>query len=907
MQTNKMIRLYQNEGAGMETCFNIEVSLPLSPKKLVALKTLLVYSHEKEKLGSRSFLRGKNIHEVGPRLAFATSDNSNALSIFHSMGINEVTRIEESRRSANGPLRFDRMTECVYTQPLRSFVPRPNIERVYTLPFIEKGMSILDAFNVKYGLALDNDGKRFCFDYFVHHKKRNPTNVEMLDLAFSLSEHSRHPFWHSIQVIDGKTMPETLFQIAKAPLIACRGNDLGGFGDNAGIIEGFRIKILTPTHPGQCSEYHISVREVCITAALESHNHPSAIEPFEGAATGVGGILRDGLCPGQGGDILFLSAGYFGGTLRLKNFHIPGENRRRKYPSNFTSPLDFLIKGSNGATGYANPFGKAVIFGYARAGGMQTPWGERRENIKPTLAGGVVGTIERKHAFKEEPRKRMLIVRIGGAAYWVGLGGGSASSMGAGDNAEGLDYDSVQRGDPEMERKAYQVILAGVERGLFLAAHDQGGSGLGNMVKELLGRAGGEINLRKVTLGDKTLPVKAIWSAEWQESFGFLTWKRHRRTLEKICRRENVPCDVLGEITGDGRIVVFDSKDNSTPVDMDLRKILHDLPQKTHYSETPVRNLKPPRVDWDTPIPKLIRDVFRQLSVGSKGFLVNKGDRSVGGLITRQQCCGTLQQPVADVAVAALGSRTFRGAAAALGEQPWKILLNPEAGGRMSLAEAILNLCAARIGKIRNVNLRNNWMWAAKLPSEAAMLYRTADAARNLAIALGIRQNGGKDSSSKYARLSRKIIKALGELVITAYAPVRDTRLTLTPDIKLPGESYLGYIDLGQGKYRLGGSALLQSKGQLGDECPDLDDPSLLLRVWNTMQELIDRKLILSYHDISDGGLITCLSEMIISGNCGARIYLVGVNSSKKFVHMLFAEELGIVFEYERKKRLEIS
>ena len=800
------------------------------------------------------------------------------------------------------------MTECPYQAPLATLQERTEVEPVYTLPLIEEGMPALTKFDKQFGLALDGYSAPFCFDYFAKEEGRNPTNVEMFPTAASLCEHSRHGLWGALQEIDYVVMPETLLDIAKSALLKHPGNDVVGFGDNAAVIRGFKIPMLLPKYPGRWSPYVERAESICITFKMESHNHPSATEPVQGSATGVGGLVRDLLCPGQGGEVLFLCLGYFGGQLLLRRHRIAGERRDWKYPNRFVTPLEFLVKAIRGGTGYTNPLGKPVIYGYTRAGGIITPWGERRENIKPTLAAGGIGTMQLRHALKKEPKKGMLIVRLGGPAYWVGLGGGPASSMGAGENTAELDYASVQRGDPEMKRRVFEVfrICLAYRKPVFAATHDQGGSGLDNMLREIVGRAGGRVNVRKVSLGDPTLPVLAIQSAEWQESVGVLIMKRSLRVLQKACVRCNVPLDVLGEITGDGRYVVYDSSNDTTPVNINLRRLLHDLPQKVHRSQTGHRPLLPPKLNWHTPVLQLIRDVFGQVAVGSKANIVNIGDRSVGGLVTQQQCCGPLQQPVADVAAATLSSRTYKGAASAIGEQPLKLLLDAAAGGRMSVAESLLNLCAAPIGSLERVKYSVNWMSAAKR-GEAPYIYTAADAGRNMMLALRNAQNAGKDSSSKYVIWNEQEVKGFTEMIVTASAPMRDARLTLTPDIKLPGKSELGYIDLGRGKYRLGGSNLLFSRGQLGDESPDIDDIPHFKRTWDVIQRLIDERLLLSYHDISDGGLIACLSEMIISGSCGATVSLRGKYTPRRFVSQLFAEEPGMLFEYEPSASTEIQ
>ncbi len=431
------------------------------------------------------------------------------------------------------------------------------------------------------------------------------------------------------------------------------------------------------------------------------------------------------------------------------------------------------------------------------------------------------------------------------------------------------------------------------------SVHDQGAGGPCNVVTELTYPAGGRIEVRKITLGDQTLSVFEIWGAEFQECNG-LTIKRDRiEEFGRICEREKVEYRIIGEITGDGKIILHDSNDDSTPVDFELEKILGKMPQKTFKSDRIKPVLEQLKLLENLTIMDALKRVLRLVSVGSKRFLTNKVDRSVTGLIARQQCAGPLQLTVSDVAVIAQSHLGLTGAAISIGEQPIKGLLNPAAMARMSMAEALTNIMWAKVSALEDIKCSANWMWAAKFPGERANIYDAAVAMSDIMTKLGIAIDGGKDSMSMAAMVGKEVVKSPGTLVISAYCTMPDITKVITPDIKKPGKSKLIFIDLAKGKRRLGGSALAQCYGQIGDECPDVEDPELLKRAFNAIQKLIDKDLILAGHDVSDGGLIVTLLEMVFAGNCGMDI-LLDPRAANPIVD-IFAEEAGIVIEFSLK------
>ena len=655
-----------------------------------------------------------------------------------------------------------------------------------------------------------------------------------------------------------------------------------------------------PENPGKPSRFIKRKVTYHIIFTAETHNFPTGVAPFPGAETGTGGRIRDVQATGRGGLVIAGTAGYCVGNLLIPDYDLPWEDKRAKYPASLASSLNIEIRASNGASDYGNKFGEPVILGFTRSFDQRLPNSERWAWIKPIMFTGGIGQIDANHTEKEEARKGLLIVQIGGPAYGIGVGGGSASSKFQGDNDEDLDFNAVQRGDAEMEQKYNRVVRACVEMGEnnpIVSIHDQGAGGPANVLKELVEKAGGKIELRQIKLGDPTLSVIKIWIAEYQERCGLLINSSRIAEFKAICEREKVNCEVLGEVTGDGRFVVHDELDDSTPVNLNLEKVLGKMPQKNFTDERMSAQHKP----LDLPGRGILHDscrVFRNVAVGSKRFLIKKADRGVTGLVAQQQCCGPLQLTVSDVAVVAQSHFGITGAATSIGEQPIKMLVNPAAGARMAVAEALTNLVWAKVSALEDVKCSANWMWAPKLPGEGAALYDAACAMRGLMIRLDIAVDGGKDSLSMATRMGDEVVKSPRQLVISAYCSMPDITKVVTPDIKRPGESRLIFLDLSSGKARLGGSILAQVHGQLGNECPDVDDPEKLKLAFWAVQELISQDLILAGHDVSDGGIITTFSEMAFAGNCGLKIEMSGPWNPRE---RLFSEELGLVFECDER------
>ncbi|BDA47656.1 Phosphoribosylformylglycinamidine synthase [Coccomyxa sp. Obi] len=907
------------ESIDTELCFNVALKEPLSEEQAATLTWLLRETFEPELLTAGSRLQEQNgtIVEVGPRMSFQSAWSTNAVSICRSCGLEAVTRLELSRRfllrssSALTPdtlatfsaMVHDRMTEQVYLEPLRSFATSVTPGPVFTIPVLEKGRAALEQINEELGLAFDEQDLVYYTRMFQEDMKRDPTNVELFDIAQSNSEHSRHWFFGAQLVLDGQPAPETLMQMVKATLKANPNNSVIGFKDNSSAIRGGPVRAMLPLTCGSPSAVVPQDRDWDLLLTAETHNFPCAVAPYPGAETGAGGRMRDTHATGIGSMMGAGTAGYCVGNLNIEGTPLPGEDPSFAYPESLASPLQILIDASNGASDYGNKFGEPLIAGYTRTFGLRMPSGERREWIKPIMFSGGLGQIDHQHLHKNDPELGMLIVKIGGPAYRIGMGGGAASSVPSGSNRADLDFNAVQRGDAEMAQKLWRVVRACVEMGRrnpIQQIHDQGAGGNCNVVKEIIYPLGATIDVRSIALGDDTMSVLEIWGAEYQENDCLLIKPEDRGLLEAVAARERSILQVIGSISGSGRITLVDKHappDSPTPVDLDLEKVLGDMPQKTFEFTRRAEATHPLDLPSTATPEEALDRVLRLPAVASKRFLTTKVDRCVTGLVAQQQCCGPLQLPVADVAVMAQSHQGLTGAATAIGEQPLKGLIDPAAMARMALGEAVTNLLWAAATGLADVKASVNWMYAAKMEHEGAAMYDAAAALRDAMIELGLACDGGKDSLSMAAGAGGEVVKAPGNLVISAYVGCPDITLTVTPDLKLPGSGRLLWVDLSGGRKRLGGSALAHAYSQVGDEVPDVA-PAALKGAWEATQELLRQRKISAGHDISDGGLAVALLEMAFSGNVGLTVDLPKPEQDATGVlGALFAEELGLVLE----------
>lgn len=912
-----------------ESCFNVQTSQTLNQIQTSRLQWLLAETFESEKLRLETSIFSNtdasdtittNIDlEYGPRMTFASAFSSNAVSICQACGLPTIDRLEKSRRfritlsgtdaklspralSALHDILHDRMTEQQYKEPISTFHIDVITEQVTTVPIMEQGRAALEKINKEKGLGFDDFDLDYYTNLFKDKLKRNPTDVECFDMGQSNSEHSRHWFFGGKMVIDGIEKPKTLFKLVKETLTEeCKKNSIIAFHDNSSSIEGYECQALKPINVGKASPMSVQTQTLHPILTAETHNFPCGVAPFAGAETGTGGRLRDVMATGRGAYPVAGISAYCVGNLQIPEYDLPWEDKTFVYPKNLASPLDIQIEASNGASDYGNKYGEPVIHGWSRSFGQRLPNGERFEWVKPIMFSAGVGQMDGGHTVKGAPEKGMLVVKLGGPAYRIGIGGGAASSrVQSSENAD-LDFDAVQRGDAEMENRLGRLMKACCDLGdenPIISVHDQGAGGNGNVLKEIVEPAGAEYDIRKVYLGDQTMSVLEIWGAEYQENNALLIKPADKDLFQAMADRENCPIRILGTVTGDGKVVVRDSKDGSTPVDLPLELVLGKMPQKTFIDDHVKLDLKPLELPKGTTVMNVVDRVLRLITVGSKRFLVHKVDRSVTGLVAQQQCVGPLQLPLANCGVTAHTHFGTTGTAVACGEQPIKGFIDSAAMARMTVAESMTNLVWAKISKIADIKASGNWMYAAKLPGEGAKMYDACEALRESLITFGAGIDGGKDSLSMAAQCGDEVVKAPGELSMTCYVTCPDITKTVTPDLKCPAgaTTKLLYVDLGNGKARLGGSCIAQVYNQIGDVSPDVEDFVMFKKAFETTQDLIEKRTILAGHDRSDGGLAVTLMEMAFAGNCSITVDIPEADGSGE-IGTLFSEEAGLVIE----------
>ncbi len=882
---------------------------------------------------------------VVPRIGTISPWSSKATDIAGSCGLAKIRRIErgtafhlspqgavrDDQRAAIAGLLHDRMTEAVLAAPeqadvlFRHVPPRP----LARIALTERGRAALQEANAALGLALSEDEIDYLLEAY-HRLARDPTDAELTMFAQANSEHCRHKIFNGAWVIDGERKSETLFGMIRETEKANPRGTVLAYADNAAIMVGRGAQRFYPDANGAWMAHEELTHTVM---KCETHNHPTAISPFPGAATGAGGEIRDEGATGRGAKPKAGLVGFSVSNLRLPGALQPWEEAGVGKPGRIASALEIMIEGPIGAAAFNNEFGRPNLAGYFRSFEMEVA-GVQRGYHKPIMLAGGIGNIAAAQVGKSPLPEGTLLIQLGGPGMLIGMGGGAASSMGAGANAEDLDFDSVQRGNAEIERRAQEVIDRCWQLGAaspVLSIHDVGAGGLSNALPELVHAAGrgATLDLRAAPSEESGMSPREIWCNEAQERYVLAIAPADLARLRTICERERCPFAVLGIATGDGQLVVEDPQLGDKPVDMPLGTLLGKPPRMLRDVKRVVRRgaaFATAELD--------LRDaalrVLRHPAVADKTFLVSIGDRTVGGLCSRDPFVGPWQVPVADCAVTLLDFEGCAGEAYAIGERTPLAALNAPASGRMALAEAITNLAAARVADLGKVKLSANWMAAAGSPGEDADLFDTVRAvALELCPALGVSIPVGKDSLSMRTAwtdggASKEVIAPLS-LIVTAFAQVEDARGTLTPRLRTDcGETELVLVDLGRGRNRLGGSILAQVHGRFGDVVPDADDPAKLGGLFNAVQRLARERLILAYHDRSDGGLFATLCEMAFAGHCGVTVNLdelcfdaqmddvdglernpelLGGRFRERMFGALFAEELGAVLQIRAADR----
>ena len=867
---------------------------------------------------------GLHLFLVTPRLGTISPWASKATNIAENCGLEGIERIErgmavwlegaltDGQKQQWAALLHDRMTESVLTDidAAAQLFHHIQSETFSSVDVLGGGKEALVKANTEMGLALSADE----IDYLVENYQalqRNPSDVELMMFAQANSEHCRHKIFNADFILNGEKQPKSLFGMIRDTHNAHPEGTVVAYKDNSSVIEGAKIERFYP-NAAENQGYRFHEEDTHIIMKVETHNHPTAIAPFAGAATGAGGEIRDEGATGKGSRPKAGLTGFTVSNLNIPGLEQPWEQAYGK-PGHIASPLDIMIEGPIGGAAFNNEFGRPNLLGYFRTFEEKFD-GQVRGYHKPIMIAGGLGSIQAQQTHKDEIPEGALLIQLGGPGMLIGLGGGAASSMNTGTNDASLDFNSVQRGNPEIERRAQEVIDRCWQLGdknPIISIHDVGAGGLSNAFPELVNDAGrgAVFKLREVPLEEHGLNPLQIWCNESQERYVLSILEKDLDTFRAICERERCPFAVVGTATDDGHLKVCDDLFSNNPVDLPLNVLL-GKPPKTTRSDKTVRSSEKPFTAKDIDITEAAYRVLRLPTVAAKNFLITIGDRSVGGMTHRDQMVGKYQTPVADCAVTMMGFNTYRGEAMSMGEKPTVALFDAPASGRMCVGEAITNIAAVNIGDIGNIKLSANWMAACGNEGEDEKLYRTVEAVSKACQALDLSIPVGKDSLSmktvwQDGEEKKSVVSPLS-LIISAFAPVEDVRKTVTPELKNVEDSVLLFIDLGFGKARMGGSAFGQVYNNMTGDAPDLDDTGRLKAFYNVIQQLVAEDKLLAYHDRSDGGLFATLVEMAFAARCGLNVDLTSLVANQTDVNeasicALFNEELGAVIQIAKQ------
>jgi phosphoribosylformylglycinamidine synthase len=902
----------------------IELNKPLSSDESNKLDRILAYGAQESKSATK-----KPDFIVVPRLGSISPWSTKATDIAQGCGIHQVSRIERGvswhiETTGDAPLSpssgaqiipmvHDRMTETILAElnDVQNLFQHVDPQPMATISLLNKGRQAIEAADRDMGLALSSDEIDYLHESFLK-INRDPTDVELMMFAQANSEHCRHKIFNASWVIDGYAQDHSLFNMIRETHRRSPKGTIVAYSDNSAIMEGGRVHRFQVAADNR---YEYVENELTHTLMkVETHNHPTAISPFPGAATGSGGEIRDEGATGRGAKPKAGLVGFSVSHLRIPGAREPWEQSPIGKPDHIASPLEIMLDGPIGAAAFNNEFGRPNLCGYFRSYEQEIR-GVTRGYHKPIMLAGGIGNVTDQQSIKELFDAGTLIIQLGGPGMLIGMGGGAASSMATGENSIELDFDSVQRGNPEIQRRCQEVIdrcwALGTQNPI-LSIHDVGAGGLSNALPELVNDAqcGARIDIRRIPSEETGMSPMQIWSNESQERYMLAVSPDDLARFEQICERERCPFSVLGESTNDGHLEVFDSYFDNKPADIALSVMLDKPPKMTRN----VQRIEPKVENHKLPIMSPADALERVLSfpaVADKTFLISIGDRSVGGLCARDQFIGPWQTPVSDVAVTSMGFEQFLGEAFAIGERAPLAVISGPASGRMAIGEAITNIAAAKINNMEDIKLSANWMAPAGFEGEDANLFDTVRAVGlELCPELGLSIPVGKDSMSmktewKDGASDLAVVSPLS-LVISAFAPVSDIRKTLTPALVPNFETQLILLDLAGGKNRLGSSILHQAYLLQHGEVPDLEEPNLLANFFRAIQDLNEAGKILAYHDRSDGGLAVTLAEFMFASRVGVTIDLdVGSNSDAQ-ISALFSEELGAVIQIHNTDKDEV-
>jgi len=911
----------------------------LNASEVELLQKLLQYGPSYAETARESTPTG-DLLLVVPRFGTISPWASKATDIAHNCGLVNIKRLERgvayylhsaqpltvAQRELAAAALHDRMVEMVL--PTLAAAAQMFIEAapraVTSVDILQGGRAALVAANSELGLALAEDEIDYLVDSFVQ-LQRNPNDIELMMFAQANSEHCRHKIFNASWTIDGEPQQHSLFQMIKNTYQQSGGVDpskngvLSAYSDNAAVVIGSRAGRFYPD--ASSGAYSYNDEDIHLLMKVETHNHPTAIAPFPGAGTGAGGEIRDEGAVGRGSKPKVGLTGFSVSNLQIPDYVQPWEQAYGK-PGRIVSALDIMLEGPIGGAAFNNEFGRPNICGYFRsyeehangANGI-----ERRGYHKPIMLAGGYGNIKAEHVEKKPFAAGCQLIVLGGPAMLIGLGGGAASSMASGTSSEDLDFASVQRQNPEIERRCQEVIdrcWAYGDKNPIEFIHDVGAGGLSNAFPELVkdGEKGGRFELRNVPNDEPGMSPLEIWCNEAQERYVLAVHPDNLEKFSAICARERCPFAVVGVATDEKHLRLGDRNFENNPVDLPMSVLFGKAPKMQRgIARCPVEQL--PLLLDDIELAEAAERVLQLPTVASKNFLITIGDRSVSGMVTRDQMVGPWQVPVADCAVTTVAYDSYRGEAMAIGERTPLALLDGPASGRMAVGEAITNIAAARIEELADVKLSANWMCAAGHPGEDEKLFDTVKAVGlELCPQLGITIPVGKDSMSMRTTWQdggeNKAVIAPLSLVISAFAPVLDVRKTVTPQLRIDSltnasiASELILLDLGARKNRLGASCLAQVYNRLGDTPPDLDEPQALANFFAAVQQLLEDNLLLAYHDRSDGGLFATLVEMAFAGHCGFTVELSALGADP--LSVLFSEELGAVLQVRSADRVAV-
>ena len=855
---------------------------------------------------------------IGPRLGTISPWSSKTEDIVRNVGLDNILRVERLfgfkinqefvYQDLDVSMFFDRMTQSIYPtkKDFENLFISDKPRSINHIDLINKGKKELETANRSFGFAMSDDEINYLYDFYSN-EQRNPTDAELMMFAQANSEHCRHKIFNAKWSLDGSQKNNTLFDLIKETSKASPDGIISAYKDNAAIIKGSKAKRL---HLDDSNKYEFVEDNLNSTIKVETHNHPTAISPYPGASTGSGGEIRDEGATGRGAKPKMGLVGYNVSNLRIPNLSRSWEKKEQK-PERIASPLEIMIDAPIGAAAFNNEFGRPATLGYFRS--FETDFVDNKAHgyHKPIMLAGGIGEIRDKNNFKLQIEEDYLVIVLGGPAMLIGLGGGAASSVSSGESDEDLDFASVQRDNAEMERRCQEVInrCSAQENSYIEFIHDVGAGGLSNAIPELAGDSnlGVYIELSKIPNSDKSMSPMEIWSNESQERYVLAIHKDNKEAFEKICKRERCEYAIVGVTTKEKSVKLYDEANNNYPINVPLSMLFGDLPITEMKVTRHKRDLANESNSEDFDLRNVIMKVLQHPTVASKSFLITIGDRTVGGMVARDQLIGPYQVPVSDYSLSLRSFTSNSGEILTIGEKPTLAIINPSASMRMALAEALTNMAGALIKGLNNVQVSANWMAASGENQEDLALREGVEALSKISIDLEISIPVGKDSLS----MKTKWLEGDQELqvtsplsgVVTAMAPVDDVHTAVTPELNTDLDTSILLIKLND-KNRLAGSIFSEVTESKYNSTPDIDNVDNFKKMFMSVQEMISNQEILAIHDISDGGLITSLIEMCFTKRVGMQVDLSGIDNINE---QLFSEESGFAIQVKRENVNEIK